>query len=501
MPSTIPYDPSLALGNIVSLDKLKVLEDIAKAQAPADVAEDTLNSLISMKRSLDMTVQEMINMGVNAAEVITASEDAGKQIAAAASQYAKAKIQAEKDVQPLKATMRAINDSLESPIDYNRTEIKKMPISADSLRMNVQYFAVDENAQSSGTHAATVSAFVSEQVSYFGDEFSAQASVSTASQVNSQLSRHSISGTLVISLTCTHKNAALLAPFILDVDKGIRVWNQVHPDAMIKTDSYSEIAKIAAQANTPDEKTLTLLSGATYGSCFIGMVHVLNTTTTASSETMYSIADKLQAQFSVNSWFVNASGGFGVENSFSNDVKNLLSTQNVSAHCSLVTMGLIPSIKSNQVIMAVKGFSDDDGAKSMAALMKLQNATASEQDSVDKSAEAARLGKQMIALQNSKIEATLSGLAEIDKQENKIIDTNSVMDALDDFIQKAIAGDIGVPITYYLKPITRSQLAQMWMSKYYPSKFLSISGDDSHPAGGGSSSGGASDSSGSDSSN
>ena len=43
MPSTIPYDPSLVLGNIVSQAKLDNLVAISAAQAPADAAEDTLH--------------------------------------------------------------------------------------------------------------------------------------------------------------------------------------------------------------------------------------------------------------------------------------------------------------------------------------------------------------------------------------------------------------------------------------------------------------------------
>jgi hypothetical protein len=484
MPSTIPYDPSLVLGNLVCQEKLDNLIKISEAQGPADAAEDELNSLISMKRSLDMTIQELINMNVDPKNVIEESTAVGKQIATAATEYAKAKVEAEKATQPLKAKIRTISESIESPIDYNRTEIKTMPLAADSLKMNVQYFAFDENSQTSMSNAATISSFVSGEVSYFGDSFSSQVSGSVSSQLNSQHSRHSIAGTLVISVTCTHKNAALLAPFILDVDKAIRVWNRMHADAMIKTDSIQNVAEIALQADTATEKSITLLSGATYGSCFIGMVHVLNTTDTRSSEAMESIASKMQGQFKVGGWFAKAQGGFGVESSFSNDVKNLLSTQNVTAHCSLITMGSIPSIKSNSITMGVKAFADDDGAKSMAALMKLQNATAAEQDSVDSSASAARTGASMVALQNSKITAVLSGLTDTDKQQNKIIDTNSMMDALDDYIQKCLAGNLGVPINYYLKPITRSQLAQMWMAKYYPNQFLAISGDDSTPSGG-----------------
>jgi hypothetical protein len=47
-----------------------------------------------------------------------------------------------------------------------------------------------------------------------------------------------------------------------------------------------------------------------------------------------------------------------------------------------------------------------------------------------------------------------------------------------------------VPINYYLKPITKAQLAQMWVAKYYPGKYLAISGDDSTPPSGGGNTGG-----------
>jgi hypothetical protein len=51
---------------------------------------------------------------------------------------------------------------------------------------------------------------------------------------------------------------------------------------------------------------------------------------------------------------------------------------------------------------------------------------------------------------------------------------------MEDYINKCLQGNIGLPINYYIKPITKSQLAQLWLSKYYPSKLTAIgSGDDS----------------------
>jgi hypothetical protein len=136
-------------------------------------------------------------------------------------------------------------------------------------------------------------------------------------------------------------------------------------------------------------------------------------------------------------------------------------------------MGIIPSIKSNQVKMGVQGFSDFDPAKEMQQLATLQGATASENNSISSAADAARTGQQMITLKNSTITSTLSGLANIDDGANNIIDTNSMMTAMDDYIQKCIEGgnNLGVPINYYLKPITQSMIARSWMAKYYPNKF------------------------------
>ena len=484
MPSTIPYDPSLVLGSLVHPNKLKVLMQIDEAQRPADAAEDELNSLISLRRSLDMTIQELKDMVIDATDVQAELVEVNKRITKAAIDYAKAKVTAEKTIQPLKASIGTIDAEIESPIDYNQSTIKPLPLSADSFKMNVQYFAFDKNTQDSKTYASQISAFVSDQVDYLGEDAKAEVSTTINAQTNSQHARHEIIGTLVISITCTHKTASVWAPFIIDVDKAVRAWNTLYPSEMINPTDPASIAQIAKQAYSSKDPCLSLLSGATFGSCFIGMVHVLNVTDTRSSEEMYSLATKVQDQFTVGAWFAQESGGLGVDASFSADTKNLLSAQNITSHCTLVVMGLIPSIKSNNVQMAVKGFADDDGSKSMQSLLKLQNATATEVDSVDASAAAARTGGQLVAMKNAQVQGTLSGLADIDNQQNKMIDTNSLIDAMDDYVQQCRAGNMGVPINYYLKPIYRSQLAQMWVAKYYPGRYLAISGDDSKPTGG-----------------
>ena len=476
MPSTIPYDPSLVLGNIVTQDKLDIVTEIAGAQAPADAAEDELNSLISLKRSLDMTVQELIEMNIDATDLIKESQETGERVTQAAQAYGKAKLASEKAIQPLKAKIRMVHDSVESPVDFLKSQIKNLPLAADSLKMNCQYFAFDENEQSSEAHASTVASFVSDSVSGGGFGYSgstaSQAKCSAQEQMSSQHQRHSISGTLVVAITCTHKTAAVLAPFVLDPDKAVRVWNAIFRDDMIKTNSVESICQILAKQDTKAAKSLNVLSGQTCGSCFIGMVHTLNTTETSSSLSLYSVASSIQSQFNVASWFEHASGGFGVSSSFSNDAKNLLSAQNVTSHCTLNVMGTIPSIKSNNVTMSVKAFNMNDDP--MKAVSQVQNATASEMDSIDSSAAASRTGAQLQSMKASEVKSALSSLSDIDNQNNKIIDTNSLMEAMEDYINKCLSGQIGIPINYYVKPITQAEIARLWLAKYYPSKLTAI---------------------------
>lgn len=473
MPSTIPFDPSIVLGNIVDPMKLDQLNRIAEKQAPIDAAENNMNSLIAFKRSIDMTISELANMSIDTSELSQQSAEIKEEILQAAKEYAQAKLQGKKDIQQIQ-TEPIVNASWESPLDYNRTAIKRMPLSSDSMNMNVQYFSFDQNSQDSKTQSKSIQDFISSEFKFLGNDFSEQASKAAASQINSQYSRHDISGTLVIAVSCTHKDAALLAPCVIDVDKAIRVWNRMYKDDPLKTDDPVNMMNTAREAGTEKEQAMTIVSGATYGSSFVGMVHILNTQSTMSTERVNAITESIQAQLKVKSWLSNFTGGVGLSEQFAESVKSLLSMQEISTHCTLTTHGSIPSIKSNQVKMAVKEFTSFDGKSAMDDLAGLQNAIATDKDSVDASAESARLGNQMVALKNAHVNGVLSSLNEIDDGNNKIIDVNSMMTALEDYIDKALGGEIGMPINYYLKPITKSQLAQMWVDKYFPDKFLKV---------------------------
>ena len=80
----------------------------------------------------------------------------------------------------------------------------------------------------------------------------------------------------------------------------------------------------------------------------------------------------------------------------------------------------------------------------------------------------ARTGSDMVNLEAAKVKSVVSAVREGDVTTNKILDINTVMNAMDDYVTKALEGNLGVPINYYLHTVSRDEIAYMWLNKYYP---------------------------------
>ena len=104
MATSIPYDPSLVLGNLIHEKDIKQLQAIKKAEEPANAAQNKLNDSIQTKHKLDMTLQEMVEMNVPANDLgdfKDSIEEVGKSIAENAAEYGKAVLKSQKDVSKL----------------------------------------------------------------------------------------------------------------------------------------------------------------------------------------------------------------------------------------------------------------------------------------------------------------------------------------------------------------------------------------------------------------
>ena len=456
MSTSIPYHPSLVLGNIVPDENLEIIKTISDLQSPIDISLDKMNSMISLKQTTESTIREMVNMSIDPSELQEQLTEIKQEVLSSSTDYMKTRITQEKLIVAEKAKLTGmVGSSIESPVDFTRSMIKNdIPLSFDSIKLDIRYFSFDENNQDAHSTLASIKSFVSASTKFLGNRYSTEVSNAAQQQASSQVEHHQIKGTLIITATCTHKNALLLSPFILNVDKAIRVWNSLYPDK-IKVDSLSNMMEIAREEGTASERKMNIISGATCGSSLVGMVHVVRDESTTSSQSMMSAVKSLQTKADVGGWFASVKGGAGLDGSFSRDIKNLLSSQNIDSHVSLITMGTIPTIKSNKLKMGVKEFTKFD-AKSMMEQLALMNGNiGSDLKTVSGGADKVRESGQMQSIEANKITNVLSSLGNIDKEENSIMDINSLMSAFEDYVDRIQKGDIGIPINYYLKPITK----------------------------------------------
>src|SRR5579859_4253650 len=118
MPSSIPYDhPSLVLGNIVNSAILSKLRQINTMQAKIDVAQDKVQSFIAMKRSLGMTINELLNMEVDISGLMDKIKDIDAAIVKAATEYSVVRLSNETSIQALREQIgeEETGDLVESP--------------------------------------------------------------------------------------------------------------------------------------------------------------------------------------------------------------------------------------------------------------------------------------------------------------------------------------------------------------------------------------------------
>ncbi|KAF7914247.1 uncharacterized protein EAF01_000653 [Botrytis porri] len=238
-------------------------------------------------------------------------------------------------------------------------------------------------------------------------------------------------------------------------------------DDKIVPTSTSNILQIAQQdeSNSPDAKKFSIISGISFGSNFVGMVRILNITSTMASDKMNSVVESLQQQMDLATFYEGSAGGFGANSSMADNVKSLLNSQNINSHVTMICIGAIPCIVSNGVKLGVEKSAKFDPQSSLDGLAALQYATQADQGTVSQAAEAARTGAQMMSMKASDVKSSLSALVEIDDGSNKVIDINSTMTALEGNLKKAAEGTSGVPINYYLKDLSKSMLAEMWVAK------------------------------------
>ncbi|MEG0517763.1 MAG: hypothetical protein RR555_02690 [Bacteroidales bacterium] len=456
MSSFIPYNhPSLVLGNVVDTKVLDCFKQITACQRKVDAEQDKLNALIMTKRSINMTMNELKGLSVNTSQMSDKIKALDENIQQASLSYITAQLTGQDTLLTLRQTLSelTITDIPESPLDMNSSTLQPVPSFSDSLSLDSQYFSFNSNMENDAL--ANIEKFVRSGTSNMADK-SNQITNAVAEQVGNQIKSKNLCGTLIITANCTHRNINIFNPLVIDPDKAVNAWNHQYGD-----DDCIDKENIP---DTPSQSNhaLHIITGAVYGSSFVGMVHILKSDISETGD-FDSLKEQLEQKLRIGGWLQNATGSFGVNPEVLQQVKAFLSTQSLSTHISIVAMGVIPTIKANEVQYVVKELSAVDPTTRNTILNGFHTDTKTTASQADQSNQQALL----MNIQNARMASMMTALGSIEQQKNNILDINTLMQALDHYIQcaKSTNQAVGVPISFYTRNLTKSDIIELLQKK------------------------------------
>lgn len=217
MPTSIPYYPSLVLGQVVNTETIDLLNAVANAEKSVDMAESRLNNLIQAKLSLEATEFEISSIGVSMNDdqdlLKVSNERLDSDIRAAVLSLVGKRIRAYADdsINPntLESTSSAtgttegtvskawksvtdhfdrkeiqdLTAEVETPVDFTRSLIESLPLASNNMNLNSQYFSFDSNSQEGTSTTKNIKGFVSASVATLGVQYRAQVAGAVSEQV------------------------------------------------------------------------------------------------------------------------------------------------------------------------------------------------------------------------------------------------------------------------------------------------------------------------------
>jgi len=475
--STIPFDPSLTLGNLVHLEKIAQLMQLAELEKPQKLAEQKLNNLTLSNYKMKMVALEMENMGIPKEDqrgLLVEIEKLKKSMVEAAVQLVTTTIMSQTNVNAMldEHAQTTISVTPESPMDFGLSPVRNFPLSSDTMNFDVQYFRNEGNKEGTKAHASQVSSFVNGKFSSMNvgsGGLDMRSNVKETMQTQTTL--HTIEGTIVIIAHCTHRASDIISPVILNYKKAVTAWNSTYPDDPLNRDATSMYhAALAPMKRVGEENALYLLSGCTRGSSFVGFVHILQTENTSETQSSAALAGKMSAMISRDMALQRMTGGFGASTSLGANLKNLLSTSKIENHCSLITQGIMPNIAARDMMTIVKTLKPDpkDIMEQLGAIQSSGVANMNAKVDLASAGEGAKTGEQFMQLNSKFASSTVSQVENLNRESNKVIDTNSMMNAFTDYLNKAAEGKCGIPINFYIKRIPKREVAACYIQRCYP---------------------------------
>lgn len=482
MTAFISYShPSLALGRVVDHKVLSLMNEIGAMQRKSDAAFDKMNALIALRRSMKMTMEELIGMDIEAPDDIAtrlAALDAS--VKAAAQSYITQRLASDTQMETKLVELAEVDaeDALDSPVDFELTQTINQPVGSDSMRLDMQYFSYGETDEDASATVIRISDAIRKMTEDVGTESNKMARTANQ-QLNEQIKSHELTGTLVIAATCTHRNALMLSPLFLDADRLLEIWNQLQGEGtQLDTSDLPRMAKIAhASKGGADaiEGSIPLLVGTNLGSSFVGMVHTVSHDefeATRQAEDVTGMEDMVR----LGNWLSGMSGQIGMDREVGKEIRNMAGHKRVFAHVNIIAMGVVPTFVADEKAKAAKQALQQQVPRSKQLLNDSDQGSGGRMDSGQPVGQSARLAAQLASIDGQMTANLLEGLGKLDVVANQTLDINSMMTAFDNYIasiNKSNSSDnktlsVGVPIGYHVRRIGASTVARLWLDKYFP---------------------------------
>lgn len=423
MPSSLPYDPNLSIGHVITPDILELLRSIRETEFAPNHAEALLEGVSTSKRALELTKAELSQLGIDTRHIDEQLKKLDSQAQEAAKEHATAKSRSENEIKELKQQKLNAPVEFESPIDLERCEIRPMPIASDSINLDVEYFNFNPGET---RQKGTVAAFVTSASGWKGIPTFTELASAVQKKLSQRTESTPLAGTLVISANCIHKNASMLSPFVLDIESAFAVWNKLFPADKVDMEVLRERTESALRASdndreyarrrlvedirgATDETSMNqfgIVSGTTYGSAFVGMIHVPRSSDPEITSKMFSLASLMQEKMYVGSFLGSSQGAY----TLMGDLRRVFDTN------SIQTLVEVVQVKEESI-----------------STSSPDRVTTTEMPSVD-----------------------------------------SLATALNDFVQAARSSTSGIPVSYYLKDINKTLLLEAWIAKRLTNKHMNI---------------------------
>jgi len=406
----LQYDPSLYIGCLVEKQHLEYLQNVSRLHNEISSKKEALSNMKKVMSEFEMYNHDTLKeKGVQ-----VLMEDMKKCIREAQGDYMEKTVE---NLEKLSEISRSfVTHSMESPINWELSKLKSdLPISADTMKCDARWFKVDKNDENASKHADDVCGHIGAALAHGIGVDIAYKSKRSQEKLGS---RSSICSTLVITCSCTHKNAMAISPCVFDSRKLVEAWNTQFPKKRInrRPDKKREEGK----------ERLYLVSGATYASALVGMVTFVDESHKHSSLDN----NEWQRDFEGNMKYLQAlSMEREMKNSNLGEVMSMVANQTVSVHFNLYCSGIIPNLEKQELKTKVE----------MLSALDTEN-----------------LGIEM--------EELLEALGQGNTTQASVLNMTTLMNAFDNYLSLATGGDttvIGVPVNYFLRPLSKRFITEL----------------------------------------